>query len=108
MHASRQREFEESQRVAQITQRKAEDSVVEARAALKREKGNIQRRLSDLEEQTTAVSLREQALAESELVLRKEMAQKSEREQKLLRREAVNSPTLCLALLIQFNSDRIP
>ena len=106
MHTSQQREFEERQRVAQIAQRKAEDSVAEARAALKREKGNVQRRLSDLDEQTTAVSLREQALAESELVLRKEMEQKSEREQKLLRREAVSSRPF--ALLMQFRSYRMP
>lgn len=91
IHASRQRELEEAQRIASVAQRKAADDAAEARANLKREKNNVQRRLSELQEQTTAVAFREKALAESELMVRKEMAQKAEREQKLLRRETVSA-----------------
>ena len=66
VHASRQHELEEAQRVAK-----------EARAALKREKAIVQRRLNELEEQTV---VGQKALVEREQVLRKETAQTAERQ----------------------------
>ena len=83
-----QRELDEATRANAVEKRKVDDELKEGRSSLKKEKGGVQRRLSELDSQCSAVALREKTVAESETTLRKQLASRAEREQKVARKES--------------------